>query len=152
MNLTDTSFSPAEQSPLIPSPADHADDQPQGDGVLHSTMKVQASQVLHHDDVTGNDETPGGMKAKSLGQTSGPSSRKKPQDCDSQFQYKRVNLQIGKLPNLSEPLVLLASFRANHTYLARLTSALDKSAILKMLMLFPIILGSTEDGFSPDFS
>lgn len=66
-----------------------------------------------------------------------------PENCESPFPVKKIKTRTGELPDLSAPLKSLAKFRTEHTYVARLTSALHRDALSLMMLMFPIIVATT---------
>lgn len=66
-----------------------------------------------------------------------------PDNCESPFPVKKIKTRIGELPDLSAQLKSLAKFRTEHTYVARLTSALHREALSLMMLMFPIIVATT---------
>jgi hypothetical protein len=74
------------------------------------------------------------------------SSHQKPENCESRFPIKKIRIRISELPELSGALNSLAKFRAEHTYVAALTSALSRDALSLMMLMFPIIIAINANG------
>jgi hypothetical protein len=90
-------------------------------------------------------EGPKKRKARNSGTApaSAASPHQKHENYESSFPIKKIKILIGELPELSAPLISLAKFRTEHTYVARLTSALHRDALSLMMLMFPIIVATT---------
>lgn len=77
--------------------------------------------------------TEGPKKRKGRNSGTAPASTASPhqkhENSESSFPIKKIKILIGELPELSAPLISLAKFRTEHTYVARLTSALHRDAL-----------------------